>query len=335
MSKVSVVIPTAGAAAWLSRTLASILPLLVECRDADVVVVENGPQAQIEGQVANFLVPLDEGVARRIRYVHEPIPGLLAGRHRGVSETDGDIISFYDDDVVVDSGAFQALSLAFTDDSVELVGGPARPLFLDSPPDWFASLAEKDGPSGFMLTFMSLIDLRSDRIRGVNPNYIWGQNFHIRRQTFFELRGFHPDIVPPHLAAFQGDGETGLTRKFRAEGRRADYLDAVGVRHAIPGSRMTLDFVRRRAHFEGVCMAFARLRAAPGRNLTEGASVRQSLRDGVLAFRARRGSFEALRAKALREGVEFLLDAYGESQAIRDWVHRPDYLDYSFPSTTA
>jgi hypothetical protein len=204
-------------------------------------------------------------------------------------------------------------------------------LFLDIPPDWFMSLAEKNDESEFMMTFMSLIDLREEAIRDVNPNFVWGQNFHIRRETFFDLRGFHPDIVPHELAQFQGDGETGLTMKLAASGRRADYVGAVAIRHIIPRSRLTLEFVRKRAWYAGVCSAYTKLR----RNATESPhSKKMESQKLKLRLRARRRPVESI-ARILRharsEGSEFLNHAFAADSSVRDWIQKPDYLDYHYP----
>ncbi len=339
--KQSVVIPTAGSAEYLTQTLGSLLPMLLDDRLVDVVVVENGPQSGTEATVGYFRQAIDRDLARRVRYVHEPIPGLLAGRHRGVFETDGEIISFFDDDVIVSRSLHSALRAAFSDESVELVGGPARPMFLDVPPDWFMSLAEKNDESEFMMTFMSLIDLREEAIRDVNPNFVWGQNFHIRRETFFDLRGFHPDIVPHELAQFQGDGETGLTMKLAASGRRADYVGAVAIRHIIPRSRLNLEFVRKRAWFAGVCSAYTKLRkseSSPNLSVPRRIARSRSDRENRVRYSFRRQDAADFVSVAVRHerdgGKKFLLEEYASSAAVREWVHRADYLDYAFPDVT-
>ncbi len=340
--KQSIVIPTAGSAEYLYQTLGSLLPALLEDRLIDVVVVENGPQSGTEVIVGHFRQAIERSLARRVRYVHEPIPGLLAGRHRGVFETDGDIISFFDDDVIVSRSLHSALRTAFSDSSVKLVGGPARPMFLDIPPDWFMSLAEKNDQSGFMMTFMSLIDLREEIISDVNPNFVWGQNFHIRRETFLELRGFHPDIVPREMARFQGDGETGLTTKFGATGMRADYLDGVAIRHILPSSRLTVNFVKKRAFYAGVCQAFTMLRdsgmpsdASSDPELTRSPpSVFRRVKNRSVVSRKRGQSLKSAIAQEKQQGKVFLINEYKKSATVKTWLHQTDFMDYAFPDVT-
>lgn len=334
--KHSIVIPTAGDAPFLCRTLASLAPALDAVGGVEILVVENGPKLDKEGRVETFKRMLAHRLREKIRYVYEPTWGLLAGRHKGVLSTDGDLISFFDDDVVVDATFSSAIYQAFADKSVELVGGPARPYFLGIPPVWLREIAEMDDHRGFMMTSLSLIDLSSDAVHNVNPNYIWGQNFHICRPTLMELGGFHPDGVPSHLQRFRGDGETGLTMKFAADGRRADYLAGVAVRHLIPESRMTHEFLLRRSFSQGVSDAFSRLKASGAKTATQGAQnavrVRFEFRR-LFAYAAPRRSESVgqMRKYAHEAGQEFLNREYLQDSKLREWVHRPDYFDYTYP----
>lgn len=62
--------------------------------------------------------------------------------------------------------------------------------------------------------WLSLLDIGQD-VPNIDPNYIWGLNFSIRKQTMYDCGGFHPDLVPAYLQCWQGDGETGLTKKIK------------------------------------------------------------------------------------------------------------------------
>lgn len=334
--KHSIIIPTAGDAPYLCKTLESLIPVLDASRTVEVIVVENGPELGKESRVETFKRMLDLRLRKKVQYLYEPTWGLLAGRHRGVLSTDGDIISFFDDDVVVDGEFSSTIYKAFLDKSVELLGGPARPILLGFPPVWLKEAAEINDHRGFMMTSLSLIDLRVQFVRNVNPNYIWGQNFHIRRHTLMELRGFHPDGVPNHLQRFRGDGETGLTMKFAAEGRRADYLAGLGVRHYIPTERMTYGFLERRSFLHGVSDAYSHLRAGGSHRTTQSPNSSFSRffatwRPSARPIGRRRANVERIRNRAHAAGKEFLGREYMQDSKLREWLHRPDYFDYTYP----
>ena len=63
------------------------------------------------------------------RYINEPMPGLLSGRHRGALESRAEVCAFIDDDVRIERNWLNALQDAFKDPSVALVSGPSTPLF--------------------------------------------------------------------------------------------------------------------------------------------------------------------------------------------------------------
>lgn len=328
----SIVIPTAGRADFIHHTLHSLVPQINS--NTELLVVENGPQRGVEARVGKTRSHLNGAIASRIRYIHEPTPGLLAGRHRGLAAARGDLISYFDDDVVVQPETIAAARKAFVDPAVDLVGGPSRPAFLTIPPPWFAELAEFNDERGFMLTYMSLIDLRRDVVNGVDPNLVFGQNFHIRRDALIDLGGFHPDIVPDHLFMFQGDGETGLTMKFYDAGRHAVYLDAVAIRHIIPHRRMTIDYLDGRARYQGRCNAFARLRQGENPWTLRKGSRSSKARNRTLTDdlrQVRKGRLRKVLKRIEREEASRFACAYEVSEVVREWTHKKDYLDYQFP----
>lgn len=329
--KHSIIIPTAGDAQFLPRLLCSLFAQLDV--NSEIIVVENGPQTGTERRVWEFQHIISGPLAGQIKYLHEPVPGSLSGRHRGVFASRGEVLSFFDDDIIVEPGALVALQQAFDEASVDLVGGPSRPEVMSLAPKWLAKLAEFDDHRGFMMTYMSLIDLRVSRIVNVNPDYVFGQNFHIRRSAFDELRGFHPDLYPSSLEHFQGDGETGLTRKFSADGRRADYLDAVAVRHIIPASRLTVDFIARRARFAGIGRAFSQLRKgvrlSASRELVDSVANRRRLEQSL---KRTRGSPKQPIKSIEKEGESFLYEQHRCQLDVRNWIRQDDFMCYALPN---
>jgi GT2 family glycosyltransferase len=90
----------------LTRTLASLAKL--DYPNFEVVVVDNAPTSDATQQAV--LSCADD----RISYVVEPRKGLSRARNRGVAESNGELIAFTDDDIVVDSGWLSALAAAAT-----------------------------------------------------------------------------------------------------------------------------------------------------------------------------------------------------------------------------
>jgi len=288
----------------------------------------------------------------RIRYLLEPEPGLLSGRHRGAMESDGEILVFLDDDIEATAGYLHAILDAFQDPTVQLVGGPNLPNYESEPPAWVESFWSTTPYGGRMCGFLSLLDLGGNAIE-IHPNYIWGLNFAIRRRALFDLGGFHPDCIPDALQHFQGDGETGLTMKASAQGYKAVFTPGAAVHHFISASRMTPEYFERRSYYQGVCDSYSRIRREGlvtkvqwrARELA-GAAVRRAKRLYVRRFRRIAAATQreispvndpqvvAIQQRiqrAYKAGFEFHRNAVSRNPELLAWVLRSDYWDYHLP----
>ncbi len=362
MTRVSIVVPTVGRAS-LATTLDALLAEQRSVAEAEILIVENGPQVAVRDAVSKVAAACPP---QTVRYIHDPLPGLLTGRHRGALEAKGDLLVFVDDDTEVGPGWLKAIVHTFADDTVQLAGGPSLPRYEVPPPPWVEAFRRPTPYGGWALGDLSLLDL-GDRLLDIDANWIWGLNFAIRRQALLDLGGFHPDILPDHLQHFQGDGETGLTMKANERGYRAVYQPWAVVYHHIPRTRLTPEYFERRAFFQGVCDSFTHIRRARGIDLLHrdgpwesrlARLTREALRVAAYArhpvrhgwnFTRRMGARTeaALRAlaedrevraikrrveRAYHRGYAFHQEAVRRQPLLLEWVLRPDYWDCRLPS---
>lgn len=338
MSKTfSIVSPTSNAFVEITCLLESIRGFAASDELIEILLVANGPGAEA---FAEEFALSDYVQLPKIRVVVEPVGSLLAGRHRGALESSGDVICFVDDDVAVRDGWFDSLREAFSNPELVLAGGPSFGDFESHPPSWLAELRVKNPYGGEVTPFMSLLDLGGEEIVPVEPDYIWGLNFSIRRDTLFELGGFNPDIVPASEQMFQGDGETGLAKKIREAGFMAGYFPGVAVNHRIPPGRCTLAFLKKRAFYDGVCLEFTVLRHS-GREKVGNRPFQLRLKLYSISllkmvllsvpdwFLSRKRNL--LIQKHVFRGMRYLKLWYKKSSFVRTWVHKEDYWDYSHP----
>ena len=331
--QVSLIIPTLNRAEVLRRTLRSIVAVVHPSDSVEIIVVDNASvdrTAEVCREV-RMRFPQYEW-----RYFYEPVPGLLSGRHRGAKEAQGEILSFLDDDVLLSPPWLDGLTDAFSDPGVVLVGGPSRPQFEIEPPDWLEGLwVEADGCR--MLTALSLISY-DPAVRIIEPFYIFGLNFSIRKAAFKACGGFHPDCIQTELQRYQGDGETGLAFKVKAAGLQALYHPGVAVAHVIPASRLSLERFERRGFYQGICDSYTQIRRegavspALTRSLKEvlRSLIRKPRRDYLL----RRGDTEAVRQLmevAHTAGFAFHQNEVRNDAGLLQWVTRSDYFDYALP----
>ena len=217
MTKISIVIPTLNRSMYLKKLLRSLIKQNFPRDNYEILVVDNGSIDNTRN-ITNEAISLF--TKHHIRYIYEPVPGLLSGRHRGVLEAQGDILTFVDDDIEADKDWLQAISDSFQNISVKLVGGRNLPKYETNPPDWLQWFWI-DHAFGKTCAELSLLDF-GEEVREIDANYVWGLNFSIHRQALLDLGGFHPDCIPKHLQHFQGDGETDLAKAL--PGRQGDAL---------------------------------------------------------------------------------------------------------------
>lgn len=333
--KSSVIIPTAGRPIAIKAAIRSLLALSPDQYETEILVVDNNTQEDLAKDLLDYCVSLHD----QVRYIREPNPGLSAARHRGIEESRGHILTFIDDDVEVSSGWLKAIHKGFEDPEVGMVGGPSIPNFTASVPAWFWDFFSSTPYGGWMCSWLSLLDIGHD-VKGIDPNYIWGLNFSIRKDVALQCRGFHPDLVPSSLQRWQGDGETGLTMKVAAAGYRADYLQQALLFHLCGPDRLNEQYFAKRAYYQGVCDSFTRIRAGdtpisgstPGPAPTVYRRVRKHvgialrrLQGRGSTWRQEGASVRMLTDKAYLDGWRFHQTEVAADPKLLAWIRREDF----------
>jgi len=351
MVKASVIIPTLNRSAYLKTALKSIIEQTADKKAYELIVVDNGSTdktKKVTKQIATT------HPACQIRYVCEPEPGLLAGRHRGLKEARGKILVFIDDDIIVNKDWLPTILKAFKDPSIHLVGGPSLPIYQSKPPLWLESFWSKN-KYGRWCGYLSLLDF-GKKIRQIDPAFVFGLNFSTRKKTLLKLGGFHPDLMPENLKHFQGDGETGLTVKIRKKGLKAIYHPAALVWHQIPRQRMSINYFEKRSFFQGICDSFAQIRK--NKNYKKGPKLkkRNTLSKPLsyclpskaynfflnLFFQKPKLNTEKPRLytdseikkrdnKAYKAGFSFHQNEVAKNPKLLEWVLKKDYFNYKIP----
>jgi GT2 family glycosyltransferase len=158
-------------------------------RPFEVVVVDNAPSsgATKDAVLGEF------GGDTRIRYVHEPRPGLSCARNRGLAEATADIVAFTDDDVRVDPWWLNGIVRGFrAAPDVACVTGLIATAEIDNAAQLYFHLREGWGASCERRVF----DLAQNRDE--SPLYPYcagvfgvGANFAVSRAVLKEVGGFN------------------------------------------------------------------------------------------------------------------------------------------------
>jgi glycosyltransferase involved in cell wall biosynthesis len=337
MSNFSIIIPTLNRASLLELAIKSFCLQKFSPDNFEIFVVDNGSTDNTKDITETAINAFP---SHKIRYICEPEPGLLSGRHRGVLEAKGEICIFVDDDIEADPGWLNAISESFQDPSVQLVGGRNLPKYETEPPEWLKWFWVEH-PFGKLCGELSLLDF-GDNVQEIDANYVWGLNFSIRRQALFDLGGFHPDCIAKHLQHFQGDGETGLTIKANETAYKAIYQPQALVWHQVPESRMTYKYFEQRYFYQGVCNSYTEIRnleSLPKTNYMQ--SVKELLKTPFRAIKQliRNTDNTNTEEKVLKtklhqsfiNGVNFHRTAIRQNPQLLEWVMKKDYWDYKLP----
>jgi glycosyltransferase involved in cell wall biosynthesis len=176
----------------------------------------------------------------------EPRPGLSHARNRALAwaaELGADVLAFVDDDAVIDSGWYSALTARWDEAPADVacIGGPIRPRFSAPPPPWF---------SDEIAHVLTLLD-RGPEVRDLDPDVeaVYGANISFRVEPLRAVGGFDPSLG--HTGSRTSFGEEDEAQRALVRlGYRVRYVPDAGVTHVIPAERLTrASFLRRRFAF--------------------------------------------------------------------------------------
>lgn len=203
-----------------------------------LLVVDNDPDASAGPWVAGLGDP-------RVTYVHEPRPGIAAGRNRALDEcSEADRIVFVDDDEHPLPGWWDALDACHRASSAAGVVGAVVSEFDVPPSAWVVAgrfFERRRLPTGTRVDVAAtnnlLLDLREVRRLGVRFDEAFG---------------------------LSGGSDTLFTRRLVRGGARLVWCDEAVVVDRVPADRMTTGWVLRRARRSGNSASRAELVLAGG-----------------------------------------------------------------------
>jgi GT2 family glycosyltransferase len=327
---ITVAIPTLGRPASALDALRSVAAEVC-ATPFEVLVLDNGCDSRLAESV--------HMVARsaRVPVVYVPVPavGLHNARHEAARRAHGDVLAYLDDDVVVERGWLTGLASSFSDSDVHLVGGRCLPIYEADAPPWLEAFWTRNEDGTWWCGALTLIDLGPEP-KDVDPQFIWGANFAIRKETLIQVGGFHPDGLPWHLRRFRGDGETAVSIAVQKLGLRAAYSPDATVHHRVPQERLAEQYFERRAFLQGISDSFSASRSPDGdvetrprtglarrlfRRIESLVAERKERKRVPREWQVRRSRV----AEAHGAGYAYHQEQLQRSPAVQAWVKRPDY----------
>ena len=194
---------------------------------------------------------------------------------------------------------------------------------------WFESL-KKEYDGGWWIGPYSLIDL-GDQVREISPVFVFGCNFSIRRDILTDVGGFHPDGMPREDSRFRGDGESAVSEAIKVRGLKAIYHPKAAVRHLVSTSRMTPEYLHRRAYLQGISDSYEGIRKRGGLTLlTRFSDWLRARRALLIKPTNEKDSVESIRhvrSNGYWKGYSFHQREVWRDPALLKWVLKPSYMD--------
>ncbi|HEY8524541.1 MAG TPA: glycosyltransferase family A protein [Acidimicrobiales bacterium] len=202
--------------------------------DASLLVVDNDPDASAMPLAASY-------DPARVRFVHEPVPGIPAGRNRALDEAGGaDALVFIDDDERPEPGWLRELVATWRRTGATAVVGPVVSTFARPPEPWIAEggfFERRRPPSGTEVTVAAtnnlLLDLAQLRAMGLRFDTSLGMT---------------------------GSDDTMLTRQIHRAGGRMIWCDEARVVDVVPLARLNRRWVLQKAFRTGNSWSLVALR---------------------------------------------------------------------------
>jgi succinoglycan biosynthesis protein ExoM len=180
----------------------------------------------------------------RVRYVHEPAPGIAHARNRALAETvDDQLLIFLDDDERPLDGWLAAMLDAYARHRPAAVTGPLYPEYETEPDPWLEAggfFVRREFPDGHRVPAAGsgnlLLDLTEVRRLGLRFDERFG---------------------------LTGGSDTLFTRQLIARGGVVVFAPRAGVIDKVPASRMTRRWTLRRQYRVGTTWSRTAVELAP------------------------------------------------------------------------
>lgn len=305
----------------MKDALDSLSDLNYPSEDFEIIVVDNNSSDDTE------LVSRDY-INNHVNcfYYKEANLGLHNARHCGLKKSKGEILSFIDDDVLVEPTWLDGIAMGFSQGSdVVLVGGNAHPKFEADLPEW-VELLWKINLDGKYLSEYSLLEM-GDEIKEISPHMVFGCNFSIRKATLVALGGFHPDGFPSEDLRFRGDGESYLSNEIQKSNGKAFFIPEASLYHRVDESRLTVDYLKKRSYMQGISYSYSLIREKKYLGLYNKLNIGMELFYGKCRAKLIRTEPFRSMQQAFFRGFSFHYNQAKSDANLLNWILKNDYLD--------
>lgn len=171
-----------------------------------------------------------------IHYLYEPEPGASHARNAGIKAARGEMLCFFDDDVIVDPDWITAMNRLFQETDAEMAGCRILRKWECEAPDWYSE--EVGGP-------LITQDFGNQRIRlNGKSMYLISAGLAFRRGVFDRIGLFRGDLGRKGDSLIGGEDKE-LFQRAAAAGCSIYYEPDAVLHHRVEENRLTNDYMSR------------------------------------------------------------------------------------------
>ena len=231
--KISIIICSYNRARFIEPALQSILNQ--QYNDFEVIFVENNSPDNTLDICHDFQKTYPDFP---LKVFTEHNQGHSFARNRGIKESNGEILSFIDDDVILQNDFLNNLNDFFNArPSLKAAGGKIIPKFEAGRPVWLSTYLEP---------LYACMDLGDVPKQFTGRKYPFGANMAFRASIFEEIGLFNTDLGRKGNSLMGAD-EKDVFQRIKDSGEEIWYMPSVSLLHVMPADRGEIAYIKRQA----------------------------------------------------------------------------------------
>lgn len=244
---ISVIICTFNRSSSLKDTLDSLLAQSFgNGFQYEIIIIDNNSVDNTKEVVESY-IPKFSG---NFKYFYERKQGLSNARNRGVKEAKGNIVTFTDDDVILDPLWLQSIHEAFVKYEADAVFGKILPSWDEAKvPVWLKIDKRLWGCIGYLDNGEGI------KVSKSGGDQFYGANFALYRDLLTEMGGFDSNLGVKGSKHYLGE-ETDIFNKLLESRKKIVYTPYAIVKHKIFPRMMTIQYFLRWYYEGGVSFSY-------------------------------------------------------------------------------
>lgn len=204
----------------------------------EVIVANNARDPKAAASIAALAEEFRRNHGDHFRHIAEPLPGKCKAQNTAIRQARGDVIAFFDDDVVVTSDWLRVAARHFRQNKSDAMQGPVL-----IPPEWQDNEAFLRAHHKFRTINFVRYSHKLKRLKTLT-----GANMAVRREVFSRIGFFNEELGP---------GRSGISEDVEFAGRLIrsggviGYEPQAAVYHEVDWNRLTEKFFRARHRQQG------------------------------------------------------------------------------------